>query len=104
MITEQDYKIIYAYDREETADARQAILDQFKDDVCLWYIVCLVILQFKFGQLKFRQFKFLTKYLKDLITKSNINLKKVKNTYEDLINIYKLLFLFCKILNIFKNY
>lgn len=33
MITEQDYKIISAYDREETANARQAVLDQFKDDV-----------------------------------------------------------------------
>jgi len=41
MITEQDYKIIYAYDREETADARQAILDQFKDD-CAWTFMQLM--------------------------------------------------------------
>lgn len=41
MITEQDYKIISAYDREETANARQAVLDQFKDD-CAWTFMQLM--------------------------------------------------------------
>ena len=42
----------------------------------------------------------LKKIFKDYFSKSNKNLKKVKNIYVDLIEIYKRLFLFCEILNI----
>ena len=43
------------------------------------------------------------KYLKDFISISVINFKKLKNAYVDLINIYKPLF-FCYILIIFQYF
>ena len=46
-------------------------------------------------------FQILKKYLKDYFSNSYKNLKKIKYIYVDLIEIYKPLFLFCKVLNIF---
>ena len=45
-------------------------------------------------------FQILKKYLKDYFSNSYKNLKKIKYIYVDLIEIYKPLFLFCKVLNI----
>lgn len=41
MISEQDFNIIQAYDREKTSVSRQAVLDQFQED-CAWTFMQLM--------------------------------------------------------------
>lgn len=41
MISEQDFTIIQAYDREKTASSHQAVLDQFQED-CAWTFMQLM--------------------------------------------------------------
>ena len=53
--------------------------------------------------IQIRTTQILKKYLKDYISKSIISMKKIKNAYVDLINIYKPLLSSLKICNIFKD-
>ena len=57
-----------------------------------FFIFSIYIFYMVTWQFKFRQFKFLKKYLRDYISKRNEYFKKISNTYVGFINIYKPVF------------